>query len=204
MFEKLKTKISKNAPAWLIAGLGNPGPKYENTRHNTGFICADEIARRCGVQFGGLKMKAETAVCEISGTRCILAKPQTFMNNSGESIAKIAQFYKIPPERIIIISDDINLEAGQMRIRKKGSDGGHNGLKSIIMLLGSEDFQRIRVGVGKKPHPDYDLAAWVTGKFTREDTEKIKAAAENCFAAVEMMVSGDTEKAMSRFNTKVK
>lgn len=204
IFDRFKKRINGTAPEWLIAGLGNPGPKYQSTRHNAGFICVDRIARICGVSFSGLKMKAETAAAEIGGRRVLLAKPQTFMNLSGESIAPLARFYKIPPEKIIIISDDINLQVGQMRIRRCGSDGGHNGLKSIIACINSEDFQRIRIGVGKKPHPDYDLAAWVTGKFSDEDYEKISQAAEKCFKAAEIIVSGDTERAMSLFNTKIK
>lgn len=200
MFERIKMKYNGTAPEWLIVGLGNIGPKYENTRHNAGFICIDEVARSLGVTFSGIKMKSELAFCEIAGKRCILAKPQTFMNLSGEAVFEISKFYKIDPSHIIIISDDINLDVGGMRIRKKGSDGGQRGLRSIIQCINSEDFPRIRVGVGKKPHPDFDLAAWVTSKFSSDERKLIDERAKDSVGAVECIVKGDFERAMSLYN----
>ena len=150
--------------AWLIVGLGNPGEKYENTRHNVGFQVIDELAERQGRPVQRLKFKALTGLLTIGGEKALVMKPVTYMNLSGEAVRPAADFYKLPPERILVISDDVALAAGRLRIRAKGSAGGHNGLKSIIQHLGTDQFPRIRVGVGEKPHPDYDLADWVLGR----------------------------------------
>ena len=184
----------------MVVGLGNPGPKYENTRHNAGFICIDAIAKKTGVSIDTLKSRALTARCSISGVPCLLVKPQTLMNASGEAVSALMRFYKIPKERIIVISDDVNFDAGKVRIRKSGSDGGQKGLRSIIQHIDSEDFLRIRVGVGKKPHPDYDLASWVLSRFSKDERTAVEAASERVAQAVELIVKGDVDGAMSRYN----
>ena len=191
---------AKGSPQFLIAGLGNPGPKYENTRHNAGFLCVDALSREIGVTVDTLKHKALVARCEIGGVPCILAKPQTFMNLSGESIGALARFYKIPPERIVILCDDVNFAPGTLRIRKKGSDGGQKGLRSIIEHLNSEDFVRLRLGVGVKPHPQMDLADWVLSKFSDADRKGLDAAIQNAVKAIELIVQGETDLAMSHYN----
>ena len=170
---------AKGSPQFLIAGLGNPGPKYENTRHNAGFLCIDVLAREHSVSVDTLKHKALVTRCSVGDVPCILAKPQTFMNLSGESIGALARFYKIPPERIVILCDDVNFAPGTLRIRKKGSDGGQKGLRSIIEHLSSEDFVRLRLGVGVKPHPQMDLADWVLSKFSDADRKGLDAAIQN-------------------------
>lgn len=185
---------------WLIVGLGNPGLQYEETRHNAGFLALDELAEKYGAQIKKLKYKALYGDCEISDRRCILCKPQTFMNNSGEAVRDLAAFYKIPPERTLVIFDDISLEPGRLRIRRKGSDGGHNGIKSIIYLTGSDAFPRIKIGVGKKPHPDYDLAKWVLSRFQPEEFEDMRKAFANAAEAAALMVAGETDKAMNLYN----
>ena len=159
---------------WLVVGLGNPGPKYEWTRHNVGFLVVDALAERLGVPVQKLKYKALTNTAVIGGRSVLLMKPTTYMNLSGESVGQAARFYKIPPERVLVISDDVALPQGKLRIRRSGSAGGHNGLKNIIAHLGSDQFPRLKVGVGGKPYPDSDMADWVLGKFTGQD----KAAME--------------------------
>lgn len=186
---------------YMIVGLGNPGKQYEGTRHNAGFICIDIIAEKYGVKINKLKFKSLMGEGRIEGKRCLFLKPQTFMNLSGEAVRDAAEFYKIPPERIIVIFDDISLDPGRLRIRRKGSDGGHNGMKNIIYHLKSNEFPRIKVGVGAKPNPEYDLADWVLSRFTKKEAEEIKKSAENALGAVEIMVTGDIDKAMSRYNS---
>lgn len=186
---------------YMIVGLGNPGRQYEGTRHNAGFICIDIIAEKYGIKINKLKFKSLMGEGRIEGKRCLFLKPQTFMNLSGEAVRDAAEFYKIPPERIIVIFDDISLDPGKLRIRRKGSDGGHNGMKNIIYHLKSNEFPRIKVGVGAKPNPEYDLADWVLSRFTKKEAEEIKKSAENALGAVEIMVTGDIDKAMSRFNS---
>lgn len=185
---------------WLLVGLGNPGTQYENTRHNVGFLVADELAERQNAPIQRLKFKALTNLLTISGEKVLVMKPVTYMNLSGEAVRPAADFYKIPPEHIIVISDDTALDVGKLRIRKGGSAGGHNGLKSIIQHLGTDQFPRIRVGVGKKPHPDYDLADWVLGKFQGEDRKAIAAAVERCADAVECYIKEGPDRAMNKFN----
>lgn len=204
MFEKWKmgrAPSSSGAPEYLIAGLGNPGPKYELTRHNAGFLCIDLLARQLGVKIDRIKFKSVVADVAIEGRRCILMKPQTFMNNSGEAIRDAAHFYKIPPEHIIILFDDISLPPGKLRIRRKGSDGGHNGLKSILYLLGSDQFPRVKLGVGAKPHPDYDLADWVLTSFQKDELPLMKGAMEKACEAVRLLVQGETDRAMNLYNS---
>lgn len=186
--------------AWLIVGLGNPGEKYENTRHNVGFQVIDELAERQGKPVQRLKFKALTGLLTIGGEKALVMKPVTYMNLSGEAVRPAADFYKLPPERILVISDDVALAAGRLRIRAKGSAGGHNGLKSIIQHLGTDQFPRIRVGVGEKPHPDYDLADWVLGRPQGEDKKAIDAAVKRAADAVECILTQGLERGMGKFN----
>ena len=187
-------------PEWLVVGLGNPGEKYENTRHNVGFLTVDELAERARVPVQKLKYRALTNTVELGGARALLMKPVTYMNLSGEAVGEAARFYKLPPERVLVISDDVSLPIGRLRVRRGGSAGGHNGLKSIIQQLGTDQFPRLKVGVGEKPHPDYDLADWVLGKFTGEDKKAIDAAVKRAADAVECYIQDGPDKAMSRFN----
>lgn len=186
---------------YLIVGLGNPGRQYEATRHNAGFICLDLFAEQHGIKIDRLKFKSLMGEGRIGGHRCLFLKPQTFMNLSGEAVRDAAEFYKIKPENIIVIFDDISLEPGKVRIRRKGSDGGHNGMKNIIYHIKSDAIPRIKVGVGAKPNPEYDLADWVLSRFSKDEAEKIKAAAEKAATAIELMVDGDIDGAMSRVNS---
>ncbi len=201
IFKKIEKEKSPQAPIeFIIAGLGNPGTKYEDTRHNCGFMSAETLAEMYKTEIKRLKFKSLTAEITIADKRCLIMKPTTFMNNSGEAVEEAASFYKIPPEKIIVIYDDINLDVGRLRIRQKGSDGGHNGMKSIILHLNSDNFPRIRVGVGKKPHPDYDLADWVLSRFTKEEGEKLEPALSNAAKAAELIVQGKINEAMNVYN----
>lgn len=186
--------------SWLIVFLGNPGPKYECTRHNAGFMAGDALAKKLGVSINKLRFRALTAAAEINGEKVLLMKPQTFMNLSGEAVGQAARFYKIPPERVLVVSDEISLPLGKLRVRPKGSAGGHNGLKSIIASLGSDAFPRIRIGVGAPPHPDYDMADWVLSVFRNQDLEDMLAASERAAEAVTTYISNGPERAMNRFN----
>ena len=200
LFKKIEKKEDKLPITHIVAGLGNPGAEYAKTRHNAGFLAIDSIAERAGVKIDRLKFKALTAECAIGGVRVLLMKPQTFMNSSGEAIGEAASFYKIPPENIIVLHDEISFEPGKIRIRRKGSAGGHNGLKSIIAHVSSENFPRIKIGVGQKPSPDYDLVNWVLGKFSADDTAKIQGQFENINAAVELMLLSKIDEAMNKFS----
>lgn len=185
---------------YIIAGLGNPGAKYEMTRHNAGFLAIDMLAMKQNKEIKRLKFHALTCDAEIEGKKCLLMKPQTFMNNSGEAIGEAAKFYKIPPQNIIVLSDDISLDVGKIRIRRKGSAGGHNGLKSIIAHLGSEDFPRVKIGVGKKPNAYMDLADWVLGRFPKELEPQLKEALENADGAISLIVLDKFDRAMNLYN----
>ena len=187
-------------PEFIIVGLGNPGKQYELTRHNAGFLFADLLADKNGVKINKIQFKAVTASLTLGGVKCLLMKPQTFMNNSGEAVRQAASFYKIPPERILVVFDDISLPCGRLRIRRKGSDGGHNGIKNIIAHLGSDQFPRIKGGVGQKRHPDYDMADGVLGHFQGEDKRAIDAAVKRAADAVEAIIRDGAEKAMGKFN----
>ena len=187
---------------YLIVGLGNPGEKYQNTRHNAGFLTIEYIAQKCGVKIDRLKFKALTADAVLAGKRVLLLKPQTFMNLSGQSVQEAMAFYKIPPEKVIIIFDDISLAPGKLRIRKKGSDGGHNGIKNIIYLGGSDAFPRIKMGVGAKPRPEWDLADWVLSEFSKDEQKQLFEAIEHAYLSAELMVQNKTEEAMNKYNTK--
>ena len=185
---------------WLLVGLGNPGTQYENTRHNVGFLVADELAERQNAPIQRLKFKALTNLLTISGEKVLVMKPVTYMNLSGEAVRQAVDFYKIPPERVLVVSDDTALAVGRLRIRKGGSAGGHNGLKNIIQHLGTDQFPRVRVGVGEKPHPDYDMADWVLGKFQGEDKKAIDGAGKRAADAVECLLKEGPDRAMNRFN----
>ena len=185
---------------WLVVGLGNPGDKYENTRHNVGFLTVDELAERARVPVQKLKHRALTNTVELGGARALLMKPITYMHLSGEAVGDAARFYKIPPERVLVISDDVSLPIGRLRIRKGGSAGGHNGLKSIIQHLGTDQFPRLRLGVGEKPHPDYDMADWVLGKFVGPDKTAMDEATLRAAQAVECYLKDGPQKAMNQFN----
>lgn len=200
MFGILKDTGRSGGIEFLIVGLGNPGGKYEITRHNAGFLCADLFAESMNTEIKRLKYHALTAEVNIDGHRCLLMKPQTFMNNSGEAVAEAAKFYKIPLEKIIVVFDDISLPIGKLRVRRKGSAGGHNGIKSLIAHLGSENFPRVKIGVGAKPHPDYDLGDWVLTSFKKEDFPALKEAMVNACEAVKLIVNGNTDKAMNLYN----
>ena len=188
-------------PEWIVAGLGNIGAKYQNTRHNAGFLMIDAFAEQCGAKFGRHQFRSDTASAVCAGIRCLLLKPDTLMNLSGMAVTEAMQFYRIPPERTIVICDDINLDVGAVRIRKKGSDGGHNGIKNIIYLSGSDQFPRIRVGIGKKPHPDYPLADWVLSAFSPAERETLADTAKTVSEALALMVRDQTDLAMNRYNT---
>jgi len=203
VFDRISAKSSSGGGKieYIIVGLGNPGMQYEGTRHNAGFCAAEALAEQLGVKIDRMKFKGKTAEADINGVRCIILKPETFMNLSGESVVQALNFYKLDMSRLIVMYDDISLEPGRLRIRRKGSHGGHNGIRSIIDLTGSDEFLRIKIGVGKKPHPDYDLAKWVLGKFSKEDAEKIKISSGNACECVKLMVQGKTDEAMNKYNS---
>ena len=204
IFKKLeseRTPAPQGAVEYIICGLGNPGTQYEGTRHNIGFMTIDTLCDKYKLDCKKLRFKSLTCDAMISGKRCLIMKPTTFMNNSGEAVTEAMSFYKIPPERTIIVFDDISLEPGKLRIRRKGSDGGHNGIKSIIYLSGSDMFPRIKMGVGAKPHPDYNLAAWVLGHFKKEQAEALETAMDNAVSSIELMVGGKMNEAMNKFNS---
>ncbi len=195
-----KKKTYGGSVEYLIVGLGNPGRQYETTRHNTGWLCMDMLADDLGVKINKIKYKSTVCEASINGHRCLLMKPQTFMNNSGEAVKEAASFYKIPPENVIVIFDDISLPCGGLRIRRKGSAGGHNGIKSIINHLGSDNFPRIKIGVGAKPNPDYDLADYVLSKFTKDDIPLMKKAMASACESLDYLVEGKIDDAMSKFS----
>ena len=187
-------------PEYIIVGLGNPGDKYEKTRHNAGFMFLDWMANKCGFYINRSKYKSLCADAIVAGKRVIIMKPQTFMNLSGEAVAEAAKFYKIPAEKIIVISDDVTLDVARIRVRRKGSHGGHNGLKNIILHLGTDNFPRIKVGVGIKPHPDYDMIDWVLGNLSSEEIKKTSAVYDAVLAGLEKILEGDVEEAMQICN----
>ena len=185
---------------WLVVCLGNVGDQYDNTRHNIGFEVADELARRGNFAVRKVKHKALTETAVIGGQGVLVMKPTTYMNLSGEAVGEAARFYKIPADRVLVISDDTDLPVGKLRIRKSGSAGGHNGLKSIIQHLGGDKFPRLKVGVGGKPHPDYDMADWVLGKLQGEDKKVFDEAVKRAADAIECLLKEGADKAMNKFN----
>ena len=193
--------FQKKAPvSWLIVGLGNPGEKYENTRHNVGYLVADELGERGGFPIQRLKFKALTNTAAVGGQGALVMKPVTYMNLSGEAVGEAARFYKLPPDHVLVVSDDVDLPLGKLRIRTGGSAGGHNGLKSVIQHLGTDQFPRLKVGVGGKPHPDYDMADWVLGRLQGEDKKVMDEAVKRAADAVECLLQEGPQKAMNRFN----
>lgn len=185
---------------FIVVGLGNPGREYEQTRHNAGFMAVDHIAEKCSVKIQKLKFKALCADAVIAGKRVLLLKPSTYMNKSGEAVREAMSFYKITPERLIVLSDDIALDVGKMRIRRQGSDGGQKGLRSIIYLTGQDNFPRIRIGIGKKPHPEMELADWVLSRFSADELKDLEPMLQNAFSAVELIIQQNIDEAMARFN----
>lgn len=192
--------FKKSTVDWLIVGLGNPGPEYEKTRHNVGFRVVDRLAEDAGVKIDRAKFRALTRTAELAGQKVLLVKPQTFMNNSGEAVQLAAMFYKVPISHILVLSDDISLPVGKIRVRPEGSAGGHNGLKSIISRLGSQDFPRVKIGVGAKPHPDYDLADWVLSRFSPEEEKTLAPALDHAAAAVLELIRNGPQSAAAKFN----
>ena len=192
----------KSGYDWLIVGLGNPGSDYVNTRHNAGFQAVDALAAALGVKVNKIKFKALCAAANYRGQKLLLMKPETFMNASGIAVEAAAHFYKIPPERVLVLFDDISLPVGKIRVRKSGSAGGHNGIKSIIAMLHSEEFPRVKIGVGAKPHPDYDLADWVLSAFSKQEQPELDRALGNARDAALCIVTDGCEKAAANFNGK--
>ena len=199
LFKKIETKSGTLPVTHIVVGLGNIGKQYEKTRHNAGFLAIDRIAERCGVKIDRVKFHATVSEANLGGSRVLLMKPTTLMNNSGVAIGEAAAFYKIPAENVIVLHDEISFDPGIIRIRRKGSAGGHNGLKSIIEHL-SEDFPRVKIGVGKKPNPEYDLADWVLGKMPKEASDAIAARLGNIMSACELIASGKIDDAMARYS----
>jgi len=191
---------SSGGVEWMVVFLGNPGPRYTGTRHNAGFAVGDELSRRCGADIRRLKNRALTAKVTLNGTDVLLVKPQTFMNLSGEAVRPLADFYKLPAERVLVVSDETALPPGRIRLRPGGSAGGHNGLKSVIQHLGTEQFPRLRLGVGAPPHPDYDMADWVMGVPKGADAEALSQAVKRAADAVECCVRHGVDRAMNEYN----
>ena len=200
LFKKIETKADTTPVSFIIAGLGNPGAQYEKTRHNVGFVAIDYIAEKLGVRIDRAKFHSLVAEAKIGNARVLLMKPQTYMNNSGVAIGEAATFYKITPDRVLILHDEISFEPGMVRIRRKGSAGGHNGLKSIIAHLASEDFPRVKIGVGKKPTPDYDLADWVLGKLPKDHSDTIAARHDDILDASRLIADGKIDDAMQKYS----
>ena len=200
LFSKKNSTENTGSIEYIIVGLGNPGSQYENTRHNAGFITLDTIAKKNDIKVDRLKFKSLCGTGTIGGKRVLLMKPSTFMNLSGQAVTEAMAFYKIPPEHTIVIFDDISLEPGKLRIRRKGSDGGQRGMRSIIYLSGSDKFPRIKVGIGAKPNPDWDLADWVLSKFTPDEMKKLDEIFDNAEKAIELIIDGKTDRAMNLFN----
>ena len=186
----------------IVVGLGNFGREYEMTRHNAGFMVLDRLAEKQQVKLDRIKFKGLCNTCELAGKKVLLLKPTTYMNLSGQSVVEAMQFYKVPIERVIVVCDDVMQDVGKLRIRRKGSDGGQNGLKNIIYLTGSDAFPRVRVGVGKKPHPDYNLADWVLSRFHADELKKLQTAVEHAVESVPLLVQGNIDEAMNLYNTK--
>jgi len=186
--------------SWIAVFLGNPGLRYENTRHNAGFITADIIAKELGIKVSRIKFNALTAVIKLGGQQILMLKPQSYMNLSGNSVKQAMRFYKVPLDKIVVISDDVSLPAGKLRVRRRGSAGGHNGLKDIIAKCGGEDFPRIRIGVGAPPHEEYDMADWVLSKLGIEEKQLISDMGLKAAAALELIIMRSVEDAMAEFN----
>ena len=191
---------SSGGVQWLLVCLGNPGKDYENTRHNIGFMAADELGRKENVSINKLRYRALTGEVTIAGQRVMVLKPQTYMNLSGESVKLAGGFYKIPPERVLVISDDVSLPLGKLRIRANGSAGGHNGLKNIIQHLGTDQFPRIKVGVGAPQHPEHEMVNWVIGNFTPSEKKVVNEAIGRALDAVACIIGKGVQEAQNKFN----
>lgn len=200
MFFRKKKPETGGLLDFLIVGLGNPGKKYEGTRHNAGFIALEALAERLDVRVNRVKFKSYVGEAVVEDRRVLLMMPQTFMNLSGEAVTEAMRFYKLPPEKVLVMLDDITQPVGALRLRRKGSDGGQRGMRSIITLSGSEQFPRIKIGVGAKPHPDYDLKDWVLSRFTGEDAVKMRDAAHRAADAACLIVQDRMDEAMNRFS----
>jgi len=200
LFKQISSETTSGPVEYIIVGLGNPGTQYQNTRHNAGFMAIDTIAEKYSADVKRIKFKSLCGECTISGKKCLLTKPSTYMNNSGEAVAEAMNFYKTDIEHVIVLYDDISLEPSKLRIRRKGSDGGHNGIKSIIYLTGSDIFPRVKIGVGKKPHPQYNLADRVLSNFKSEEIPLLREACQNTADAVALMVDEKINEAMNKFN----
>lgn len=185
---------------FLLVGLGNPGMSYENTRHNAGCAALQTLAKEMGVSLTKKQFKGLTATGELENRQVLLLFPQTFMNLSGEAVQEAMHFYKLSPEQLLVFSDDVALKLGALRVRRKGSDGGQKGLRSIIGCIGSNAFPRVRIGVGEKPHPAYDMADWVLSRFGKEEQPLMEEAYERAAAAARLIVAGKTDEAMNRFS----
>lgn len=185
---------------WLIVGLGNPGAQYASTRHNCGWMSVDRLAEKYNISLTRIKFKSLCGEAAINGKKCLIMKPTTYMNASGEAVVEAINFYKIPIEHVLVFSDDVSLDLGRTRIRQKGSDGGQKGLRSIIYLTGKDNFPRIKIGVGQKPHPDYDLADWVLSKFTQSEMKTMSQAFDNAVCAAELIIAGKADEAMNKYN----
>lgn len=194
--------IFKSKPTydWLVVGLGNPGLQYEQTRHNVGFMAVDMLAENLSFSFKKNKMDALIGETKVKDLKILVIKPQTYMNNSGSAVTKIARFYKIPIDRIIVIQDDISLDVGKLRMRRKGSDGGQKGMRDIIELFGNDNIMRIKIGVGAKPHPDYDLADWVLSRFKDDEKENLNSALKKSNLALKEIFTRGIDSAMNKYN----
>lgn len=195
------TPTASGAITHIVVGLGNPGKEYTYNRHNAGFMCMDVICDKYRARVDKAKFKALVGECTIAGKRVLLMKPQTFMNNSGEAIREAADFYNIPADNIIVIFDDISIGVGTLRIRRKGSAGGHNGIKSVIEYLSTNEFPRIKLGVGNKPSPEYDIIKWVLGNIPEDDRKAMSEAYSRAADALEVMIAGNIDTAMNKFNS---
>ena len=194
--------LGRSGCDWMIVGLGNPGAEYEKTRHNVGFRVSELLAGRWKVKIDRLKFRALTRMVTAEGQKLLLVQPQTYMNASGAAVSALATYYKVKPERILVIFDDISLPVGRIRVRRDGSAGGHNGIKSIIQSLGTDQFPRVKVGVGAKPHPDYDLADWVLSRFSAQEEKALEPALTNAAEAAVLVLTQGVEKAASAYNGK--
>lgn len=196
-----RTQEPSSSVQWVIAGLGNPGSKYDGTRHNVGFLALDLLAQELGANVNRSRFKALCGEGIVAGQRVLLLKPQTFMNLSGEATREALSWYKLPVERLIVLHDDISLAPGRIRVRAKGSDGGHNGLKSIIYQHSSDAFPRVKIGVGMPPHPDYSMPDWVLGTFNQTDGRAVTDAIRRCTAAAREIIEHGTASAANRYNS---
>ncbi len=206
MLNNIKNIFDRRGPApigaveFIVVGLGNPGSRYTDTRHNTGFMALDKIAENRGVKIDKIRFKSLVGEGMLEGKRVLLMKPSTFMNLSGQAVQAALSYYKLQSENLVVIYDDISLAPGRLRIRLKGSDGGHNGIKNIIYLLGSDSFPRIKIGVGDRTHPDFDMKDWVLSRFSSEEKKQVDEAVIRADSALSLILSGHVTDAMNKFN----